>query len=229
MNLLAFVTPLGWSRLLPACRSPARARRAKGFHYLGAGVLALVVLAVGLAVAARRGHRPRRGARIWPPLVVAAASVMALFALSPIVTFGSRVLVDLNGPWAAPLATFRSSGRFVWPLVYVLVIWAVVTVARRLPPRAACAVARPSPWSLQTGRSARRACHCAAAPRAIRRSTPGRSSSPADRWQAIAPHYRHVELVPAPQCGVPPIPYEPAVRLAAGYAADGERRGDRPA
>ena len=138
MNLLAFVTPLGWSRFLPAVPVAGPGQEGEGFLYLGAGVLALVVLAVGLAVAARRRHRPT-APRIWPPLVVAAAVVMAIFALSPVVTFGSRVILDLNGPWAAPLATFRSSGRFAWPLAYVLVIWTVVTVARRLPDRAALA------------------------------------------------------------------------------------------
>ena len=120
MNLLAFVTPLGWSRFLPAVPVAGPGQEGEGFLYLGAGVLALVVLAVSLAVAARRSHRPT-APRIWPPLVVAAAVVMAIFALSPVVTFGSRVILDLNGPWAAPLATFRSSGRFAWPLAYVLV------------------------------------------------------------------------------------------------------------
>ncbi len=73
---------------------------------------------------------------MWSPLLLVACVVMALFALSPTVTAGSRVLVDLDGPWSGPLAVFRSSGRFAWPLAYVLVISAVVTLARRLPPRA---------------------------------------------------------------------------------------------
>ena len=156
MNLLALITPQGWSRFLPAVPVAGPGQEGEGFTYLGAGVLALVVLAVGLAVAARRSHRPAPP-RVWPPLVGAAAVAMAIFALSPVVTFGSRVLLDLNGPWAAPLATFRSSGRFVWPLVYLLVVWAVVTVARRLPYPAACAVLGPRRGAAG-GRFARRAC-----------------------------------------------------------------------
>jgi hypothetical protein len=215
MNLLAFVTPLGWSRFLPAVPVAGPGQEGEGFLYLGAGVLALVVLAVGLAVAARRSHRPTVP-RVWPPLVVAAAVVMAIFALSPVVTLGSRVILDLNGPWAAPLATFRSSGRFAWPLVYVLVIWTVVTVARRLPYRAALAALGLAlvvqVVDLHAAHQLRR--------RAARdpqfHAWPQLFASP--RWETIAPHYRHVELVPAPQCGVSPIPYEPAVRLAAVHA-----------
>jgi hypothetical protein len=214
MNLLALVTPLGWSRFLPAVPVAGSGQEGEGFTYLGAGVLALLGLAVGLAVAARRSHRPATP-RVWPPLVGAAAVVMAIFALSPVVTFGSRVLVDLDGPWTAPLATFRSSGRFVWPLVYLLVVWAVVTVGRRLPHRAACAVLGLAvvlqAVDLHDAHALRR--------RAAR--DPAFHAWPqlfaGDRWRVVAPHYRHVELVPAPQCGVPPIGYEPAVRLAADY------------
>ena len=140
---------------------------------------------------------------------------MALFALSPTVTAGSRVLVDLDGPWSAPLAVFRSSGRFAWPLAYVLVISAVVTLARRLPPRAshaALAVAVIAQLvDLQAAHETRRrAARDPAFHTWARRFTSG-------RWSAIAPRYRHLALVPPPQCGETPIPYEPAVRLAASY------------
>ena len=37
------------------------------------------------------------------------------------------------------------------------------------------------------------------------------------RWAAIAPHYAHLALVPPPQCGAAPQPYEPAVWLAARH------------
>ena len=212
MNPLAFVTPLGWSRWLPELPVAGPGQRAESFHYLGAGVLGLAAVALVLAVRFRLRPQPRT----WPPLVVGVAAAMAVFALSPLVTFGPWVVVDATGRWAAPLATFRSSGRFGWPLGYVLVIWAVVTVARRLPRRAAIAVLGVALAvqlvDLHDAHQFRR--------RAARdpefHSWPQLFASP--RWQAIAPHYRHVELVPAPQCGVPPIAYEPAVRLAASHA-----------
>ena len=212
MNLLAFVTPLGWSRFLPAVPVAGPGQEGEGFLYLGAGVLALVVLAVSLAVAARRSHRPAVP-RIWPPLVVAATVVMAIFALSPVVTLGSRVILDLSGPWAAPLATFRSSGRFAWPLAYVLVLWTVVTVARRLPYRAALAALGLALVVQFVDLNAAHQLRRRAARDPTFHAWPQLFAPP--RWETIARHYRRVELVPAPQCGVSPIPYEPAVRLAA--------------
>jgi hypothetical protein len=214
MNLLAWVAPMGWSAVLPELSVAGPGQEAEGFHYLGAGVLAMLVLAAALAVIGWR--RPRTAeARLWTPLLVAMCVAMAVFALSPTVTLGSRVLVDLNGAWSAPLSVFRSSGRFAWPLAYLLVASAVVTLARRLPVRTSQVVLTAAVIvqlvDLHGAHQARRGvARDPAFHTADRRFTSG-------RWSAIAPRYRHVELVPPPQCGEAPIPYEPAVRLAATY------------
>ena len=110
---------------------------------------------------------------------------------------------------------FRSSGRFGWPLSYVLVVWAVVTVARRLPRRAALAV-----LGVAVGCTARR---------------PARRP-PFRRRAARDPEFHSWPQLFASRAGrrlPPPIAtwswsaaavrraadaYEPAVRLAAGHA-----------
>jgi hypothetical protein len=214
MNLLALVAPMGWSAVLPELPVAGPGQEAEGFHYLGAGVLALLAVAATTAMIARR-QPPAAETRLWSPVLVAAGVAMALFAVSPTVTVGSRVLVDLNGPWSAPLSVFRSSGRFAWPLAYLLVVAAVVTVARRLPLRAgqvvlAAAVIVQLVDLHGAHEARRRVARDPAFHSGDRRFTSG-------RWSAIAPRYRHIELVPPPQCGETPIPYEPAVRLAATY------------
>ncbi|MEZ5289482.1 MAG: DUF6311 domain-containing protein [Vicinamibacterales bacterium] len=214
MNLLSFVNPSGWSRWMPDLPFASPGQTYEGFHYLGLGVLALAVVAVVLAVATRgRGDGP--AASTPSPLVLGVCLAMAAFALSPTVTLGSRVIVDLNGPWSAPLAMFRSSGRFVWPLTYVGLVWAVVTVARRLPPRPAVAVLAGA-VALQFAdlHAAHVQRHDSARDPAFHDWTRRFTS---DRWNAIAPEYADLVLVPPPQCGASPIPYEPAVRLAATY------------
>jgi hypothetical protein len=143
------------------------------------------------------------------------ALAMTAFAISPVVTLGSSVLVDLSGPWTGPLAMFRSSGRFAWPLAYLLVVWAVVTVTRRLPASSAHVVLGLAvAVQLVDLHGAHRFRHDAARDPAFF-SWPRLFASP--RWTAIAAGYRHLELVPPPQCGEAPIPYEPAVRLAATH------------
>ncbi|MGE4085412.1 MAG: DUF6311 domain-containing protein, partial [Vicinamibacterales bacterium] len=215
MNLLAYVAPLGWSRVVPALPLAGPGQEAESFHYLGLGLLGLVAVAAGLTLAARWRRGASAAIRTWPPGVVAAALAMAVFALSPIVTFGPWVLVDAGGPWTAPLATFRSSGRFGWPLGYVMVVWAIVTVGRRLSPRAALAVLGIALAVQLADLHDAHLVRWRAARDPVFHDWPRLFASA--RWAAIAPRYRHVELVPAPQCGAAPIPYEPAVRLAAEH------------
>jgi hypothetical protein len=65
-------------------------------------------------------------------LIVALAG-LALFSLSPRVTFGDRVIVDLI-PQVGESSTFRASARFFWPLSYAViaaVIGAVCSTHRR--------------------------------------------------------------------------------------------------
>jgi hypothetical protein len=125
------------------------------------------------------------------------------------------VLVDANGPWAAPLATFRSSGRFGWPLMYVVVVWAVVRLAHLRPPVSHAVLAAVLALQVADLRDAYRFRYDAARDPAFHARDQRLATA---RWTTIAPHYRHIELVPAPHCGEPPLPYEPAMRLAADHA-----------
>lgn len=125
-----------WSRLLPAQRQ-ATAGQYEGFAYLGAGVLLLVALALARTLARTLlGARPvtarvADGRRLgW---LLAACIVLALVALSARPSFGSRVLVEIPLSESAQqlLGIFRASGRFVWPLGFLLSAWAIAQVARR--------------------------------------------------------------------------------------------------
>ncbi len=211
MNLLAPITPGGWSRLLPALPVAGDGQTYEGFHYLGLGLLGLMALAAVLRVAVRR----REAA---PPLVGRAVAIVAVlmtaFAVSPVVTWGGAVVLDVNGPWAAPLAAFRSSGRFFWPLTYLLLGWAIAVVARRLRPAAAAAVLLAAVvvqgYDLQDAWAARRA----TARDAGFQQWPRTFASP--EWADVTLH-RHLVLVPPPQCGAAPVPYEAAVRFAADH------------
>ena len=197
MNLLAFVSPAGWSRVLPSLPIAGVGQEVEGFHYLGLGILLLIAVAGGLRL--RSGERGISWSPLFPGTVVAICVLMTAFAISPRVTFGSAVVVDLIGPWSAPLALFRSSGRFVWPLTYLLLTWTVVTVSRRLPPVAATIVVAAA-VAAQLGdlhhihADRRRATHDAAFYSWEQPFVSG-------RWREVAGHYRHLVLAPPPQCG----------------------------
>lgn len=216
MNLLAFISPGDWSMFLPPLPIAGDGQAYEGFQYLGLGILALLAIGLGLRAISRRPADTRsQPAPLWSPWLIAACLAMTAFAVSPVVTLGSRTIVNLDGPWTAPLALFRSSGRFVWPLVYLLLTSAIVAVMRRAPGRLGHAVlAGAVVLQLVDLRGAH----------AFRRQV---AHDPAfhawtnpfadERWQTVAPAYAHLALVPPPQCGASPMPYEGAIALAAAH------------
>lgn len=129
-NLLSPFDPGGWSWLLPDL--PSNPGEIEGFAFLGLGALLLFAAAIPLAWQARRGVRITR--EHMPLLFVLGG--LALFAVTPNVAVGTHVV---HVPWPGPLLAigdlFRSSGRFVWPLVYcamAAICWTVVRGSRRL-------------------------------------------------------------------------------------------------
>ncbi|MCX6550426.1 MAG: DUF6311 domain-containing protein, partial [Acidobacteria bacterium] len=215
MNLLAPVSPGGWSCVLPALPIAGNGQEYEGFQYFGLGNLLLIAVAALLVASRRPIAGSKEARRIWAPATAGVCLLMAAFAVSPRITLGSRVLADLTGPWSAPLSAFRSSVRFFWPLAYLTLAWAVATVARRLPRRlvigvvAAAVVVQAA--DLHAVYQDRR--RTARDPAFYERSQPLTSQ----RWSSIASHYANLALVPPPQCGRSPLPYEPAVRLAATH------------
>lgn len=219
MNLLAPLSPFGWSAVLPELPIAGDGQAYEGFQYLGLGILLLIATAALLAWRTRRGGDATRvepmAARLWTPAMLGICLLMAAFAVSPRITLGHRVLADLNGAWSAPLATFRSSGRFFWPLAYLGIAWAVATVATRLP--------RPATLAVMIAAVVVQAADLHAIHEDRRRTAHSDAfytwtnpfASP--RWTAIVPGYAHLALVPPPQCGASPQPYEAAVRLASQH------------
>ncbi|MFP2913257.1 hypothetical protein ACLESD_51285, partial [Pyxidicoccus sp. 3LFB2] len=124
-DLAALFNPMGWSRLLPTLR--AAPRQGEGYGYLGAGALLLLALSLVAAAFRFRALRAvpwRRGV----PLAVVVL-LMAVYALSWRVTWTGQQVADLRAlyePLSRLTSAFRSSGRFVWPLCYLLVTGALL-------------------------------------------------------------------------------------------------------
>jgi len=98
----------------------------EGYNYLGLGILLLV----GLLLWRRRDAWELLAGR---RLVALACVLLACFALSHQIYFGYLEIVRLLRP-PNFLTQFRSSGRFFWPLAYLLLALGIVAAAR-LPRR----------------------------------------------------------------------------------------------
>jgi hypothetical protein len=126
-DLLTFVNPTTWSRFVRPIAMGGR--QYEGFAYLGLGTLLLLAVRAALLVK----YRPTKTEVLtWVPLALACA-VMALYALSNVVTVAGKQVADLSsfyaklGPWPS---VFRSSGRFVWPLFAWLTMTAALALSR---------------------------------------------------------------------------------------------------
>ena len=209
-NLLAPISPYGWSRLMPEWPHGGEGQLLEGQHYYGAGVLLLIVV----ALASR--WRPGRRAAALPPVFAVPVRVvlvaMAAFALSPRVTLADRVLVDFTGPWAAPLALFRSTGRFLWPLSYAILAWTIAALVRRTSARVSTALLAVGlavqGYDLADFHASRR--QVAHDPAFYAWENPFVSVG----WARMAPQFEHLVLSPPPQCGSSPVPIEAALWFA---------------
>jgi hypothetical protein len=123
------------------------------------------------------------------------------------------VIVDLSGPWTERFAVFRSTGRFFWPLAYLLMASALATVTTRLPSRIALTLLLMlivvQALDLHGAHEERRR-RTARDPGFHVWANPMGSSL----WGRVLPEYNHLVLYPPPQCGPSPIAWEPAAYQA---------------
>lgn len=123
-DLLTFVNPMGWSRLMPDL--PSQPGAYEGMGFLGLGAIALGALALVFAVRERRRWRELPW-RTYAPLLVT-CGLLALFAASSTIRIAGKPLIGLRGidePFLPFVEQFRSSGRFVWPLHYLAMFGAI--------------------------------------------------------------------------------------------------------
>jgi hypothetical protein len=132
MNLLAIVDGAGWSSF--GLNFPISPGEYEGFNYLGAGGLALCVVAVAAWWRWRR--KPFDGRAVWPLVLV--CIVFTLLAITHHVGLGDR---SWNVPLSAKLQqklshlSLQATGRLFWVPYYLILIATLFTLARSLPKR----------------------------------------------------------------------------------------------
>ncbi len=132
-NLNTLINPMGRGALLPtlAVHHP---QQSEGFNYLGLGWILLWAWAGGLAWFSQEA---RQRIKQHTPLVLVVV-VMAVFSFSHRLTLGHCLLWETEIPhFLEPLTrTYRSSGRFLWPLSYAASFFALWACSRHAPRRA---------------------------------------------------------------------------------------------
>jgi hypothetical protein len=128
-NLLTAIDGDEWALLGP--QIPNRRMQYEGFNYLGLGLIVLIACLV-----ARPSSRSiiRDLARRHRPLLLVLAG-LTLLAISNRIMLGSVHLTSIGLPDQVQtlLSPFRSSGRFLWPVWYVVVAGSVIVAWRSAP------------------------------------------------------------------------------------------------
>lgn len=192
LNLLAPINPMVFgSIVLPALPVTSNGQF-EGYNYLGAGIIALLVL--GLA------RDPRVLLRLFDRNLVPLVTLALVFtaaAVSSTISFGSQVLVQVELPdtVAALAHGLRASGRLFWPVHYLLIAGAISLTFWQWKPRyrtmiltAALAVQLADLTQL---RQSVRAVGDQTVPDPLRSSA----------WKELGRTHENLMVVPAYQCG----------------------------
>ena len=130
-NLNGLVNPQGWSRLLPDL--PLYGDGAgEGLAFPGLGILTILLISVILLIFCKKSRlavREQMSKNNWMAyfiiiVVSIAVSVSHMPALDDHVIWEIPYPKSLISLWGM----FRSSGRFIWPVVYLVILTAVVLV-----------------------------------------------------------------------------------------------------
>lgn len=211
LNLLAPFNPLGWSSLLKDLPLVTDGQY-EGFNYLGAGILLLLV---GALYDLNRRPVSWYQLKLLAPLLVVSLGFV-LLALGGKVTVGPYTLIDFQHPHINELlGIFRSTGRFFWPVYYLIIGLTLALVLKRTTPRTAVLYLSLSlmvQWvDLQAHYQTYRQ----------RRWDPDwqawHSYLKSDIWKFAPAYYRHITLLPPIACGEPAAPYQPFALLAGYY------------
>ena len=124
-NLLTFINPMGFSKFLPSIEL-ASGSQYEGFGYLGLGMLILSLIAATTAgfklISRRRQISAYIENHITQLLLIIAALCFFAFALLPHISLGKYTLLHISFPKyiEAIVGIFRSTGRFIWVVVYIV-------------------------------------------------------------------------------------------------------------
>lgn len=128
MNLLGPFVPGAYGIFPFTLADPTGGQDLEGYQYLGLGIVSLVAAAGVLAAVRRDGAAFRRHGGLLVILVLLAGCSLS----GRVYLAGHRLTNVTHLP--KMIRQFRATGRFFWPVSYVLMIWSVIVVSRLRPP-----------------------------------------------------------------------------------------------
>ena len=133
LNLLSAFDPGSnfntWSYILPDIKLTTL-EQAEGFNYFGLGSLIIILLSMVIYIV-----RKSRFSYLKKNFIFIIASIFfTIIALSNKISFGNVEIlnIELNKYILAGLSIFRASGRFFWPVYYLILIFSLVFLYKNI-------------------------------------------------------------------------------------------------
>ena len=131
-NILSFFNPapttynFSWSNFIPVIQTSGGEH--EGFGYLGLGGIILFIL-LSFNFVKREPLLGFKKNRPYYLLII----IFFILAISNTINFGSFVLLDTPLPkfLYAPLSLIRASGRFIWPIYYLILIVGLILIYKK--------------------------------------------------------------------------------------------------
>ena len=131
-NILSFFNPaptaynFSWSNFIPMIQTSGGEQ--EGFGYLGLGGIILFIL-LSFNFVKREPLLGFKKNRPYYLLII----IFFILAISNTINFGSFVLLDTPLPkfLYAPLSIIRASGRFIWPIYYLILIVGLILIYKK--------------------------------------------------------------------------------------------------
>ena len=133
-NLNTFLNPIGKSMIFPDLPLQ-NGLQYEGYGYLGAGILLLILIDITcIIIKNKKALHPVRYCKehIRFTLFMAAFIFFCAFSVFPEITLNTKLFLTISQPGVIGdfFGTFRSTGRFIWPAVWILYIGAFTLCAR---------------------------------------------------------------------------------------------------
>lgn len=133
-NLLTFFDPKGgilnldWSLIIPDIKNFTDGEK-EGFGYLG--ISGIIILCISVFYSIKYKYYKHKNFQIY--FII--SFLFFLLATSTNLSFGSYEIlnIEFNKYLYGLFSTIRSSGRFIWIVAYLIIIFGIVTIYFRLP------------------------------------------------------------------------------------------------
>ncbi len=130
-NLNSLINPNNYAHYLQTL--PIRDGQDEGFGYLGLGMLLLLGCVLGLAIINKFWKiKKDKDSVAFQCSIGIVLMIFFILAWSPEIVFGTKTILKIPYPpfVVEALSTFRASGRFIWCVGYIIMIYGIMSVCQ---------------------------------------------------------------------------------------------------